>query len=175
MPVKPQRKPEPVPDVPFSLSDLVDEHIQYTAHPDPHVISQGVAQNVPNHELRGVIERLLPDYVGERLRSNRSKAVKAVRRGKSTSKKWAKARKDHQDGIAALLRQPFWVPEDGWKYLGDLNYEQCQAVAGEYTKRAEENMAYATAFATVARLLKEQRVEIVEELDADTIGEAFET
>ena len=158
----------------FDLAEVVTEYIRAHKSPDPYEIASEVLKQIPEDELYGVVEMLLPEYVSERLRSYRHSQQKRKRskKGKeaTTSTRWAKTEHEDWDDIFFTSVS---VPGEGRKWLGDCTRDDIAAISNEYFDAASENQAKGESYSEIFDAMKRRRASIVSELPADLVIEAF--
>lgn len=159
----------------FDLAEIVLAHIKARKSPDPHEIASDVLKQIPEDELYGVVELLLPRYVNDMMRAHRSSAQKRKRskKGKeTTSARWA--RTEHEDWDEIFFASVN-VPGTGRKFFGDCTRDDIAAIANDYFDAASENQAKGESYSEIFEAMKRRRVDLVSELPADLVREAFDT
>ena len=165
------KMPEPEPE--FDLAELVREHVRERKSPDPYEVAGAVIDEIPDDELYGVVELLLPDYVRERIDAERRSAQRRKRskKGKNTeSVKWEQTEDGDWDEI-------FWtsvsVPGIGRKWLGECTQDDIAGIIADYEDLAASNQAMADSYTEILSLMQSNEAEEVSELAAELVVSAF--
>lgn len=67
----------------------------------------------------------------------------------------------------AILRSSKYVPDFGWKLIGELTAEDCRKIAAHYHMLASRNALYAELFTTFASIIEEEGAGMLGEVKRD--------
>jgi hypothetical protein len=156
---------------PFNVEALIDAHLDYSSKADPHEIAEAMLDEIPAEELRDILGELLPDMIRLRISARRRNRKKRVI--PRVSQQWKKAADDQANGDLDIMRERVNVPGTAWKFMGELERDDVEAVVGGYERRAEENAKYARAYAELLTLMKKRKASKVGDLPRSAVTAIF--
>lgn len=144
------------------LRSIIIKTLDECDSPDPHDVAALVAERIPAGKLRSIVRELLPDAVREVIRQHRGTVPAPPVNGKR--------------GVGEMARDPWrmqrFVPGQGWKRVGTLTADDCEAIAAEYRRQADFFETHGKRWALLAEEMRRRNVLMLRDLGADAIRQA---
>lgn len=148
--------------MPLHLRQIIVETLDESDSPDPHVVAEDVLNRIGPRDVRAALADLLADEVR-----------RVIHQQRGTAPLPAPPESNGKRDLGEMARDPWrhrqWVPGSGWKFLGDLTADDCDAVADHYEVLAEANAAQARRWRTRARWLRTQEAVVLRDLGAEVL------
>ena len=141
----------------FDLPAAIREAVRNSTSPDPYVIAQEVAANIPVKARQEVIAYLLPDAVRRCYHVARNATTTAGVPVDSDGR-WKGVSAESHAG-----KLPYFTGS-GWKFRRELTHNDCIFIAEQYQMMASANEAFAKQFLLLADALLHAGVETLGEL-----------
>lgn len=134
----------------FNLYATIREHLDASDNPDPHVVAGLVADAVPARQRGAVLRQVLPDAVRHAIRSRRSQYVAEL-----VEPPQSNGRRGMGEVFADPTRARVYVPGAGWKFEVACTADDCEAIAEDYRRRADQNAALADKWLKRAKQMRD--------------------
>lgn len=148
-----------------SMAARVRSFQESTGSADPREIASKILTDLEDHELRAVLEVVLPEYVRQVMKTGRNQAASSP----PASSKVSAVR----DWYERLMGQPVDVSggHGQWKSLRECTRDELLAVAQYRRETAARNLATAEKYESLAKLLPARKT--VGQLPTDVVASVF--
>lgn len=159
-----------------TTNDLIRQVVDQTGLDDPRQVAEKVAEITPDEQVRDFYARMLVQEVRVFFSSERRRAFDAVKGKQSGRKALGPARTKVsvvRDWWSEFCSSRVHVGDSVWKSLGECTFEDLRALHDERVDHAERTLSEAQRFDLLAKLLEEDGVSRVCELDSGRVRGLF--
>lgn len=142
----------------FGVREFVRQKLAEWDEPDVHVIARRLLPLIPDDARDWLVCHALDVLVREQVRKTRSHSATESRLDSKSVSRWERH--------APELMERYSVAGE-WKLLGDCTVADCDWLAADYLKRAQENETIATRFRSLAALMRKRKAATVADLELD--------
>ena len=151
----------------FDIRAAVRDAIEAGLSPDPEVLAEKVAADIPAKDLRAALASVLPTFISTRLSLSRASTLRPQPEVEPTpgQSKWVRH--------ASVLNVPV-VGADGLrKFLRDCTTEDLLAMVEDRRSRAAANEAMADKYEALRAMLAKRRARVVGDLPEPEVEAVF--